>query len=243
MKEKILSIFNNLKLSFSKQSLKRIFLRVFAVAALCGVLLAVCIFSLSAAVVERAEERLITAEEAALLDDIDCIIVLGCGVREDGTPSPMLGDRLYIGMELYNAGVSDRLLMSGDHGREYYDEVNTMKNVAVESGIDPNAVFCDHAGFSTYDSIYRAKEIFLADRIVIVTQEYHLYRALYIAEKLGVEAWGVSCDLNVYAGQSARDLREIAARAKDFFYCLWGVEPTFLGETISLEGDGSQTDG
>lgn len=243
MKEKILSIFNNLKLSFSKQSLKRIFLRVFAVAALCGVLLAVCIFSLSAAVVERVEERLITAEEAALLDDIDCIIVLGCGVREDGTPSPMLGDRLYIGMELYNAGVSDRLLMSGDHGREHYDEVNTMKNVAVESGIDPNAVFCDHAGFSTYDSIYRAKEIFLADRIVIVTQEYHLYRALYIAEKLGVEAWGVSCDLNVYAGQSARDLREIAARAKDFFYCLWGVEPTFLGETISLEGDGSQTDG
>jgi vancomycin permeability regulator SanA len=243
MKEKIASLFKKLKLSLSKRSAKKIFLRVFAVGVLCGVLLAVCIFSLSAAVVERAEERVITSEEAAHLEDIDCIMVLGCGVREDGTPTPMLWDRLYIGMELYRAGVSDRLLMSGDHGQAHYDEVNAMKKVAVDSGIDPNVVFCDHAGFSTYESVYRAKEIFLAERIVIVTQEYHLYRALYIAEKLGIEAWGVSSDLNIYAGQSARDLREIAARAKDFFYCLWGVEPTYLGKTISLDGNASQTDG
>jgi vancomycin permeability regulator SanA len=235
--------FLNFKFSFSKQSAKRIFLQVSAVAALCGVLLAVCIFSLSAAVVGRADERIITSDTAAHLDDIDCIIVLGCGVRPDGAPTPMLADRLSVGIELYNAGVSDRLLMSGDHGSDYYDEVNAMKSVAVESGVDPSAVFCDHAGFSTYESIYRAKEIFLADRIVIVTQKYHLYRALYIAEKLGVKAWGVSADLNSYAGQSARDLREIAARAKDFFYCLWGVEPTYLGKTVSLDGDAAQTDG
>ncbi len=234
---------NKIKLSAPPKRIKRILFRVLAVAALCGILFAVCIFSLSAAVVSRADERIITSDKAALLDDIDCILVLGCGVREDGSPSAMLADRLIVGIDLYQRGVSDRLLMSGDHGRKHYDEVNAMKNVAVEAGIEANAVFCDHAGFSTYDSVYRAKEIFLAERIVIVTHEYHLYRALYIAEKLGLEAWGVSCDRAVYSGQGARELREIAARAKDFFYCLWGVAPTCLGETISLDGDGSQTDG
>ena len=82
--------------------------------------------------------------------------------------------------------------MSGDHGRVSYDEVNTMKDYAINDGIPSDDIFMDHAGFSTYDSMYRAKEIFGVKKIVIVSQKYHLTRALYIAKKLGIEAYGVS---------------------------------------------------
>ena len=130
--------------------------------------------------------------QAKDLKDVDCILVLGAGVREDGTPSLMLNERLELGIALYQSGASQKLLMSGDHGRKDYDEVNTMKGYALSQGITSEDVFMDHAGFSTYESIYRAKEIFQAKKIIIVSQEYHLYRALYIADKFGIEAYGVA---------------------------------------------------
>lgn len=99
----------------------------------------------------------------------------------------------------------------------------------------------DHAGFSTYESLCRAKEVFGAKRIVIVTQEYHLYRALYIAEGLGLEAYGVAADGQTYAGQSMRDFREILARVKDFGTTMLKPEPTYLGEVISISGNGDLT--
>ena len=99
----------------------------------------------------------------------------------------------------------------------------------------------DHAGFSTYESIYRAKEIFGAERIVVITQEYHLYRALYIADALGLEAYGVASDQRTYSGQTMRDVREILARNKDFLTSLFKPKPTYLGETISLDGSGDVT--
>lgn len=185
--------------------------------------------------------RILTQEAAALLTDIDCILVLGCGVREDGSPSDMLRDRLTRGIALYNAGAAPRLLMSGDHGRVEYDEVNTMKRIAVEAGVPSGHVFMDHAGFSTYESVYRAKEIFGADRIIIVTQEYHLYRALYVAEQLGVEAWGVAADYHTYRGQAVRDARELLARAKDAVITVFKPEPTYLGEAIPVSGNGDVT--
>ena len=107
--------------------------------------------------------RILSSGEAQKLD-ADCILVLGCRVHEDGSPSLMLADRLEKGMELYESGASARLLMSGDHGRSEYDEVNTMKAFAVEQGVPSEAVFMDHAGFSTYDSIYRAKDVFQAEK-------------------------------------------------------------------------------
>ena len=143
-----------------------------------------------------AKERILTVEEAAELEDVDCIIVLGCQVRDDGTLSHMLRDRLMRGLEVYNAGAAPKLLMSGDHGRKDYDEVGAMKQYAIDNGVPSENVFMDHAGFSTYETVYRAKEIFEADKVIIITQEYHLYRALYIAEQLGLEAYGVSADLN-----------------------------------------------
>ena len=185
--------------------------------------------------------NIITPEEAIKIDDIDCIVVLGCQVKDDGKPSDMLADRLRRGIELYNQGVAPKIIMSGDHGQKEYDEVNTMKQVAVDAGIPSNDIFMDHAGFSTYESLYRAKEIFEADKIIVVTQKYHLYRTMYIAEKLGIEAYGVNADYHTYWGQSNRDAREILARCKDFIKTIFKPEPKYLGDAIPVSGDGDIT--
>ncbi|MGM9641576.1 MAG: vancomycin high temperature exclusion protein [Eubacteriales bacterium] len=199
-----------------------------------ALLFAITVMSLNAAVIAATKDRIISVGTAAQLTDIDCILVLGCGVRGDGTPSDYLRDRLDTAFALYEAGASDRLLMTGDHGTVEYDEVNTMLAEAEAAGIDRKYVFTDHAGFSTYESIYRAKEIFGADRIIIVSQEYHLYRSLYIAEKLGIEAYGVSGDFVVGEFQQRR---EFFARTKDFFFALIKPEPTYLGDYIPISGD------
>jgi len=171
----------------------------------------------------------------------DCIFVLGCGVRPDGTPSGMLEDRLKRATELYRAGFARKIIMSGDHGTKGYDEVNTMRSYALNCGIPAEDIFMDHAGFSSYDSIYRAKAIFNANKIVIVTQEYHLYRALYIANSLGIEAYGVGSDPRKYVGAAYRELREILARNKDFVKCIFKPKPTYLGDIIPVSGSGDIT--
>ena len=153
----------------------------------------------------------------------------------------MLRDRLVRGVELYELGAAPKLLMSGDHGRKDYDEVNTMKAYAIGEGIPSSDVFMDHAGFSTYESMYRAKEVFAADKIIIVSQEYHLYRALYIADKLGLEAYGVAADGDNYGGQTYREIREILARVKDAVYTVFKPKPTYLGDVIPVSGNGDLT--
>lgn len=186
------------------------------------------------------QKQIINKDEYPELYDIDCIIVLGAGIWGD-KPSPMLEDRLLEGINLYENEVSNKILMSGDHSRKEYDEVNIMKNYAIEKGIPSENIFMDHAGFSTYESIYRAKEIFKAKKVVIVTQKYHLYRALYIANKLGLEAYGVNSDPRQYVGSTYRELREILARDKDFIKCIFKPEPTYLGESIPVSGNGDIT--
>ena len=203
---------------------------------------AASLFIINGYVKSAVKDRLLTAEEAVKTGDVDCIIVLGCQVKSDGSLSHMLRDRLVTALELYNAGAAPKLLMSGDHGQTEYNEVGAMKKYATENGVPPADVFMDHAGFSTYETVYRAKEVFKAKKVIIVTQEYHLYRALYIAKKLGVDAYGVSSDLNVYAGQSVRDVREILARNKDFFKCILKPEPKYLGDAIPASGSGDLTD-
>ena len=210
------------------------------------VLALICAAALMAAnsyVKSVGKQQMLSVEDAAKLEDVDCIIVLGCQVKSDGSLSDMLKDRLIRALELYNAKAAPKLLMSGDHGQTEYNEVGAMKNYATENGVPSEDVFMDHAGFSTYETVYRAKEIFKAEKVIIVTQEYHLYRALYIAKRLGLEAYGVSSDLNVYAGQSARDIREVLARAKDFIKCIFKPEPTYLGDSIPISGNGDLTDG
>ena len=135
------------------------------------------LFLINLYMIRKEKPNIISADDAAALGDVDCIMVLGCSVRPDGTPSGMLRDRLDKGIELYEDGVSDRLLMSGDHGRKNYDEVNRMKQYAIDEGIPSGDIFMDHAGFSTYESMYRARDIFQVKKIIIVTQRYHMYRA------------------------------------------------------------------
>lgn len=208
-------------------------------------IIAILPFALSAFVTLSTKSNIISIEEAADMD-FDCILVLGAGVWGEGDearPSHMLEDRLKTGIELYKIGASGKIIMSGDHGRKDYDEVNVMKNFAMGNGVASEDIFMDHAGFSTYESVYRAKEVFLAEKILIVTQEYHLYRALYDARAMGLEAYGVSANLRDYGGQAYYDLREVFARDKDFLYCIFKPKPTYLGETIPVFGDGNVTNG
>lgn len=197
-------------------------------------------FGVSAYVKSSASDKILTAQEAAQLEDVDCIIVLGCRVN-DTSPSPMLSDRLTVGVQLYDSGAAPKLLMSGDHGQTDYDEVNAMKQFAIDRDIPSEDIFMDHAGFSTYESMYRAAEIFEAKKVIIVTQEYHLYRSIYIAEQLGLEAYGVASDLQEYIKQPMYDLREVLARDKDFVQTIFMPEPTYLGETVPISGSGDAT--
>lgn len=201
----------------------------------------VAVLGINAYVKNKVSGRILSPEKAAELQDTDCIMVLGCLVKNDGEPSHMLEDRLRRAVELYQSGVAPKLLMSGDHGRVEYNEVEAMKQYAIGQGIRSEDVFMDHAGFSTYDSCYRARDVFTAKKIIIVTQEYHLYRALYIAGELGLEAYGVSSDYRTYYNQKMRDAREVLARVKDFFYVMFRAEPVYLGEQIPITGDGNLT--
>ena len=200
----------------------------------------IIVFIINTIVAMSTKNQIINRKEASQLENVDCIIVLGAGIWGNG-PSPMLGDRLNEAISLYNENVSAKIVMSGDHGKVDYDEVNVMKKYAIEKGVPSENIFMDHAGFSSYESIYRVKEIFGAKKIVVVTQKYHLFRTLYIANQLGIEAYGVNSDPRRYVGATYRELREVIARNKDFFGCILKVKPKYLGEKISLDGNGDIT--
>ena len=212
---------------------------IFVIAGI-ALLIGITAISLSVYMVKATEKNIFTADTFKNDEKADCILILGAGVKDD-KPKPMLRDRLLTGIELYKSGAAEKIIMSGDHGRADYDEVNVMRSFAIEQGVRAEDIFLDHAGFSTYDSVYRAKNIFGAENIIIVSQKYHLYRALYISEKLDVKAAGVSPNLNTYGGQLKRDIREIIARDKDFFKCIIKPEAEIMGDKIPLDGDGSIT--
>lgn len=150
-----------------------------------------------------------------LLTDIDYIVILGAGIRR-GKPSPMLEDRLKTGISLYNNDISNKILITGDHMNDDYDEVTVMKNYLLEHGIPEEDIITDNYGISTYDSIYRVKNVYKSSKVVIVSQRYHLYRALFLSDNLDLESYGVEADLRYYYGQWYREIREILARNKDF---------------------------
>lgn len=196
-----------------------------------GALLSVMAFSISAAVCDVTKDRIVTPEQLAESDQsFDYILVLGCRVYSDGRLSPMLEDRLLTAFSLYEDGVCDRILMSGDSRTVYYDEVGTMREAAIAAGIPADAIFTDPAGLSTYDSVAHLLSHFEGKRVVIVTQEYHLYRSLYLAEKLGVDAYGVSADRRPYSNQWKYSLREVLARCKDVAYALVAPEAAPIPE-------------
>ena len=191
-------------------------------------------------IINTSKKRILKEEDYSKLNNIDCILILGAGIWGD-KPSPMLQDRLDEGIKLYKKGLSSKIIMSGDHGKEEYDEVNVMKSYAIEKGVPSKDIFMDHAGFSTYESVYRSKEVFEVKKMIIVTQKYHLYRALYIADKLDINAYGVNSNPKKYSGQIFREVREILARNKDFIYTIIKPKPTYLGESINVSGSGDIT--
>ena len=220
---------------------KKILRRIILVMLCLALLGSIAVLGINGHVKASTKNQILSPEAAAELADIDCILVLGCYVHDSGRPSDMLADRLRRGIELYQSGAAPKLLMSGDHGQKDYNEVKAMKLEAMEEGIPSEDIFMDHAGFSTYESIFRARDVFDADRIIIVTQEYHLYRALYVANALGVEAYGVTADYHTYVGQVNREVREILARNKDFATSILKPDPTYLGEMIPVNGNGNLT--
>ena len=139
---------------------------------------------------------------------------------------------------LYEMGAAPKILLTGDNGTEGHNEIHVMLNYVIDAGVPKEDIFCDHAGFSTYDSMYRAEEIFGVSKLIVVTQTYHEYRALYIGEKLGLSAVGVASDQMVYSGQPVREMREILARVKDFFKTIGKPESVLGGEVIPISGSG-----
>jgi len=216
--------------------MNRMAMLVLAMAAL----LSAALLRIDAEVASTGARRIVTAEQAR---GADCILVLGAQVRSDGTVSAMLQDRLDVAIALYRAGVSDRILVSGDHGTVYYDEVNAMRDYLIEREIPPEHIFMDHAGFDTYDSLYRARDVFLVRSCVVSTQGFHLRRALFIAEELGLEAEGVDAALRSYGRSGYYRVREVFARTKAWMECrVLDAAPAFLGPVVPISGAGTVTE-
>ena len=206
-----------MSMRFSCDKKSRIFTKIlfFIAVVVALAVLAACIVNL---IVKRSvHDKIVDTDSQLLLDQrVDCVVILGAGLQSNGQPSHMLEDRIKTGVEVFNLIDADYILMSGDRSGEHYDEVGAMKKYAVNIGVDERVILLDGEGFSTYESISRLKEIYGFDNVVVITQKYHLYRALYIAEQYDIDAVGVSADLRTYRGQTYRDLREMLARVKDF---------------------------
>lgn len=185
----------------------------------------------------KGESLIVDASEARA----SVVIVPGAGLKHDETPSDVLSDRLMVALALYDDGRVEKILCSGDDGQVQYDEVNAMRVWLIDRGVDADDIFLDHAGFDTYDTMTRAAEVFGVTHAVIVTQDFHLPRALYIAHAKGIEVQGVSASLQPYVAQDAYRMREIPSRIKAFFEVLFRVRPTYLGDAIDVMGDGRVT--
>ena len=189
----------------------------YIIAAILVVLLALVAVVNRAVVWEASRSEIYDCNKEINIDKkYDCILVLGAGVRADGTPSHMLEDRLRGAVALYEAGVSDVLLLSGDNSGDDYDEVSAMVRYCLEHGIPENAIVRDDIGFSTSESVYNTVRTLGYRDILVVTQEYHLYRAMYMIKRMGADADGFATDYRAYSMQIKRDVREYVARCKDF---------------------------
>lgn len=194
----------------------RTVLKILSIAVVIGLILVLIGACINLYIVHTGGKQIYTVEQMRG-SKADCILVLGAGLKPDGSPSDMLRDRLSFACDLWEEGVSDTVLVSGDRASESYDEVTAMKNYLLAHGVPEEAIVEDPMGYSTSESLKRAKDVFGYENVVVVTQRYHLYRALYIAQKTGLDAKGVNSDPYTYRGQVLRDIREFAARIKDFF--------------------------
>lgn len=205
-------------------------------------ILIIIAFSINFYILIKYDKNIISEKEVSKLKDIDCILVLGAGVKSDGRPSDMLRDRLIESSNIYQNSAIHKIIVSGDHSSDTYDEVFVMKDYLINKlNIESNDIYKDHYGIATYDSIYRAKEVYSCKKMIIVTQKYHLYRSLYLADKIGIDAYGVSASLEPYRGQLWREIREVLARDKDFVKGLILPTPKFKIEALPASATGDDT--
>ena len=190
------------------------------------VLVFVLIINLS--IVAQTKENIYELDEAAHSpNDYECILILGAGVRSDGSATPMLRDRLITGFEVFIDSPTVPIILSGDSEHSSYTETVTMKNYLINMGVPENQIICDGYGLSTYESIWRTKYVYGYDKILIISQEYHLYRAIYIADKFGMTAYGVDAALTTYGKQPIYSIREYFARIKDMIYADIHPDPKY----------------
>lgn len=175
----------------------------------------------------------------------DCALVLGAAVRDDGTPSDMLRDRLDEALAVWRAGRVKRILVSGDHRTARYDEPGVMRRYLEAHGVPPSVIFMDHAGLDTYSSAWRARRVFGAASVVVVTQRFHLSRAVWVSRALGMQAEGSPADRRLYRSIVWLQVREIASRTKAVLDVAVGRQPRFGPDRvpIDLAGDGRVTSG
>lgn len=169
------------------------------------------------------------------------ILVPGALVRPNGQPSGILTDRLQTALDFYSSGKGKRFLLSGDHGKANYDEVNAMKKWLLDRKVPERDIFTDHAGFDTYNSLIRARDIFEVKDLVFVSQEFHLERAIYIGKSLGLNISGLVADRQVYGGMPKFKLREVAAKMKAFYEVNIDKKPIFGGKKIPITDDSKKS--
>ena len=171
------------------------------------------------------------------------VLVLGAGVIDNERPSDILKARLDQALEVYQQAPDKIFIMTGDHREDNYNEVAVMKKYLVSQGIPSQQIYLDHAGYSTYDSIYRLKKIIHVDRAIIISQGYHLPRALMLAEHLKIDSVGLPA-AEIDSTRSHREFREIFARLKDFAVCYLAYQPETpeIHYAFSLNYSGDDTD-
>lgn len=200
------------------------------------------IFSINFYIIKSTETYVFS--DIKKLPKVDAIIVLGAKVTNEKL-SYVLEDRLLAGVNIIYANKAQALLLSGDHGQKEYDEVNSMRKYILRRNfnIKKEQIFMDHAGFDTYDSMFRAKEIFGIKSAIIVTQDFHINRSVYIARNLGIDAYGFAVDESIYKASLRFNwrIRELLTRVKAFKDVLISSNPTYLGKKIPISGNGMKS--
>lgn len=211
-----------------------IYIRI-SIVSLCT--LAVC--SIALAITISLLTRAHIHNDVAGLSSAQAVLILGAGVYSNKTLTPILQDRVDTAISVYKQGLATKILVSGDNSKLSYNEVVPVHEYLVSAGIPASDIFLDYAGFDTYDSMYRARTIFQVESVIVVTQAFHLPRAVYIAQALGIKAQGI--ETQGTDGTSMNYLREVPADIKAFIDIAFKSKPTYEGEIIPITGDGRAT--
>lgn len=201
------------------------------------VLIVIIAWRINAHIVKSTQTHIV--ENVAQAEPAYTAIVLGSLVFNENKVSGTVRHRCDKAIELYQAGKVKRLLVSGDHGTKAYDEVNAMKNYLVKMGVPEKDIFMDHAGFNTYDTMVRAKKVFQVDDAIVVSQDFHLARSLYIAQHAGLNAQAIAAKDSQHLNLKWITNREILARVKSYLEVVINRDPKFLGEVIPITGNSS----